>query len=50
MLQNGHYEIDCHCGGQVVTKYVYRARELSAAINCIVSSGGTVCMIREVEQ
>ncbi len=51
MLQNGHYEIDArHGSSQIVTRYVYRARELPAVINSIISTGGTLCAIREVER
>lgn len=50
MLQNGHYEIDYHHGGQIVTQYTYRPRELPAVINSIISTGGTILVVREVEK
>ena len=51
MLQNGHYEIDYRRGGsQLITQYVYRARELPAVINSIIAGTGVIETIREVEK
>jgi hypothetical protein len=50
VLQNGHYEIDWHHGpSRVITRYVYRPRELPAVINSIIDTGGAIIAIREVE-
>lgn len=51
MLQNGHYEVDHRQGdSQTITLYVYRPRELPAVINSIISTGGTILVVREVEK
>lgn len=52
MLQNGHYEIDSNQGDgmPIVTRYVYRPRELAPVIQSIISTGGIIRAVREVEQ
>lgn len=51
MLQHGHYEIESNQGHgmPIVTRYVYRPRELAAVINSIISTGGIIRVVREVE-
>lgn len=41
MLQHGHYEIDANQGHgmPIVTRYVYRPRELAAVIASIIETG-----------
>lgn len=51
MLESGHYEIEYHRGGsQTITNLVYDARQLPAAINGIINTGGTIMLIRTVEE
>lgn len=52
MLQHGHYEIDSNQGDgmPIVTRYVYRPRELAAVIQSIISTGGIIRAVREVEE
>lgn len=52
MLQHGHYEIDANQGHgmPIVTRYVYRPRELAAVIASIIETGGIIRAVREVEK